>query len=165
MSIIEVYVDATQLKASIDRYRVEQTGRAMMMLERVGVDMVSKTSERLKWRYSKGKGKGGRYTGLLSEYRFELERNGEEVTLTVGTGVKYAKYVEGWPEPPRRHFLPFSVAPDFKVWLEKHGVKVPDSAKGWMTGGEEATTPHLGPAADQVLPKAIPQLIELSRGL
>lgn len=145
-------------------FSAEQLQRVWMALERVGVDMVSETKGRLKWRYEKGKGLGGRATArLANSYNSVLTREGPWTVLTVGSGVKYAPYVEGYPKAPRRHYLSFATAPEFKVWLERHGVDVPDGAKGWMTGGEGATTPHLGPAANKVLPKAVNQIIAMSR--
>jgi hypothetical protein len=77
------------------------------------------------------------------------------IVLQVGAGVPYAKFVEGWPTPPRRHFVPFAVAPDYRRWLYLHGVDVPKNAKGWMAGGPNSSTPFLRPAFQQNAPRMI----------
>lgn len=140
----------------IRRFQAEQQTRAMTALERFAVQLESKTKERLKWRRRKGRGLGGRATGhLANSYTHEINRQGQDIEVTIGTSVQYARFVEGVPVAPRRHFVPFSTAPGLLEWLMRHGVNVPDSARGWVVGGTDSCTPHLGPAFREVAPKAL----------
>jgi hypothetical protein len=161
--VIQFWCEET-VTAGIQRFQVEQQQRAMIALERFAVQVESRTKGKLKWRRRPGRGLGGRATGhLANSYTHELQRSGQDIEVIIGTGVKYAKYVEGQPRPPKRHFVKFSTAPDLFTWLIRHGVEVPHSAKGWMVGGEKSVTAHLGPAFHEVAPKALAIMAEQLR--
>lgn len=112
-------------------------GYAFTTLER-------EAKKKLRWRRSKGQGLGGRATGYLSH---SITHNGPKISGGYmegrwGTNVKYAKFVEGYPRPPRRHFVPFSIAPDLERWARRHGI---EARGGLIVGGIDSTTPFLQP--------------------
>jgi len=102
---------------------------------------------------------GGRFTGRLANSLLnvpattqggvETIRQKGSLELRVGTNVKYAKFVEGWPRPPRRHFLPYKGHPDFVLWSHRiRGTPWREIRKGGglMVGGKKSIRPFLGPA-------------------
>jgi hypothetical protein len=110
------------------------------------------------------RGGRGRFTGRLansyssypasSEGGVEITQRNAEVILRVGSNVAYARYVEGWPRAPRRHFLPYKGHPGFVRWA-RSVAKVPWSAirrGGMMVGGQKSIRPALGPALEQNIP-------------
>jgi len=63
---------------------------------------------------------GGRDTGRLAgSIAAQNEIRGSRVEMRVGTNTKYARWVEGYPTVPRRHFLPFAGHPDFAGWAHR----------------------------------------------
>ena len=109
----------------------------------------------LVWRKSKA-GPGGRASGTLARsVAAQVTVNPTSVVALVGTGQAYAKFVEGWPMPPKWHIVPFSKAPEYRRYLELHGVKVPKSATGWPAGGPNSSTPFLRPSFKENAPRFV----------
>ncbi len=83
----------------------------------------------------------------------------------VGTNVGYAPFVHGWQEGgswigPRRHFVPFSVAPGLKLWLKRKAHWDPkklERMKGIMVGGKPPT-PFLIPLLAKYKPEILADL-------
>ena len=74
------------------------------------------------------RGGKGRYTGRwAAAMGFSIDDKGQIITMKVGanaTGqhhkaMSYGPYVEGYPQPPRRHFLPFRGHGDFADWARR----------------------------------------------
>ena len=163
--------------ANLTQQRVE---RAMDV---AAVVVESDVKSRLKWRYKRGRGLGGRATGHLAKYAHTIKTIGTTTETTIGPGVDYAKYVEGYPQAPRRHFVSFKTAPGLLEWAMRHmgtiySVRISkntgksyvsrkridlDLGGGMMVGGEAGTTPHLGPAMQTAGPKAMARLIDSLR--
>lgn len=160
---MEVIAQET-VTAGIARYTREQQRRATTAMMRGANEVKNAAQRRLVFRTSKA-GPGGRSDGTLARsIAARLEKSTPtEISAVVAPGVSYARYVEGYPTPPRRHFLPFAVAPDLMRWLDKHGIIVPAKAKGWMVGGPQSSTPYLRPAADEVIPKLLPKMAQALR--
>ena len=138
--------------ANLTQQRVE---RAMDV---AAVVVESNVKSRLKWRYRRGKGLGGRASGrLANSYAHTIKTVGTTTETTIGPGVDYAKYVEGYPQAPRRHIC---AAPGLLEWYWRHTGK---RATALWVGGEAGTTPHLGPAMQTAGPKAMARLIDSLR--
>lgn len=106
------------------------------------------------------------YTGRLRSAitsRITEQRGGVEGR--VGTNVGYAPWVHGWYEGgewvgPRRHFVPFSVAPGLKLWLKRKAHWDPkklERMKGIMVGGKPPT-PFLIPLLAKYKPEILADL-------
>lgn len=98
------------------------------------------------------------FTGeMRSSLTSEVTEQGNQIIGTVsatGPGGKYAHFVHGWQEGgrwvgPKRHFVPFSVAPGLRLWLiRKAGWDPAQVAKmrGIQVGGKPPKVflaPHL----------------------
>lgn len=164
--------------ANLTQQRVE---RAMDV---AAVVVISNVKSRLKWRYKRGKGLGGRASGrLANSYAHKIKTTGTVTETTIGPGAKHGKYVEGYPTAPRRHFVSFKTAPGLLEWAMRHmgtiySVRVSKNTGksyvsrkridlnlggGMMVGGEASTTPHLGPAMQTAGPRAMARLVESLR--
>ncbi len=165
MAETKVLVTST-VAAGVKRFTTQQKAKAAAALLRTALQIETAAKKRLIWRVAKG-APGGRATGrMANSIRHEPARPqwwGDTLDLTVGVGVKYAKYVEGYPRFPRRHFVPFAVAPGLKLWLARHGVEVKEGSKGIMTGGAISGTKFFEPAANEVLPGAVGKIAEALR--
>ncbi len=90
----------------------------------------------------------------------------------VGTNVSYAPWVHGWQEGgtwvgPRRHFVPFSVAPGLKRWLylKAHwDLEKLNKMKGIMVGGKPPT-PFLVPLLAKYKPEILDDLRKALEGV
>lgn len=165
----------------IKRYTAEQNKLFRGTMKKGCIMLQSDAKGRLKWRERPGKGLGGRATGALARIPYEVKSGKESVEGTVGIGVTYGPYVEGWNSrgehvPTVRHFLPFvnragQLNEGLYQWAMRHGLLIWQSRKtgrmtkrpgkygslsgGLMVGGEQSTTPFLEPAADATLPKIL----------
>ena len=109
---------------------------------------------------------GGRFTGRLANSLghipattkggVETIKGKDSIELRVGTNVKYARFVEGWPHPPRRHFLPYKGHPNFVKWSRRiRGTpwsEIRREGGGLMVGGKKSIRPFLLPALKQNIP-------------
>jgi hypothetical protein len=146
-------IDPSSAQQGIKRYTAEQQRAAQSVIYKGAHDIQAAARKRLVWRRGVD-GPGGRFTGRLAgSIAVNIKDRG--LAADIGPGVKYAKHVEGVPQPPRRQFVPFSIAPELRIWLERHGVPVPPNAKGWMVGGERSSTPFMRPAAEEQIPKIL----------
>lgn len=88
---------------------------------------------------------------LKNDVQFQLHEQGELIEGILGFNLFYAKYVHGvlvngkWIGP-RRHFVPFSVAPSLERWARYKGIDT-SKRKGLMVGGEDKARPFLYEAA------------------
>ena len=62
-------------------------------------------------------------------YSAEVKDTGNSVEFTISAKAPYAQYVEFGT---KRHFVPFTVAPEYRIWLLVHGVNLAANAKGYM---------------------------------
>jgi len=95
------------------------------------------------------RGGRGRFTGrLATSYGVEVAISPGQVEMRAGTNVEYAKFVEGYPQPPRRHFLPYRGHPAFATWARRVA-RVPARTLqkgGMMVGGPKSVRPHFIPS-------------------
>jgi hypothetical protein len=155
----ETVIVRETVTAGIRRFTLDQQRKATSAMYKAANDIKTAAQRRLVFRTS-AEGPGGRSDGHLANSIVVsgLRSTPTLISVRVGPGVAYARYVEGYPQAPRRHFLSFKTAPDLMRWLLKHNVDVPPNAKGWMVGGPRSVTPFMRPAADEIAPKLIPQL-------
>lgn len=96
--------------------KVDKLEGAMMRnvkawLDKWGTFMVGRARSKLT------RGGGGRDTGrLAASIAHKVTGTADRVQMTVGTNLEYAKFVEGFPKVPRRHFMPFAGHPAFASW-------------------------------------------------
>lgn len=106
-------------------------------------------------------------TGRLEKDAYHtLHHIGDNVQSTIGFSLPYAKYVHGvlvngkWLGP-RRHFVPYAVAPSLEAWARMHGFDT-EKSKGLMVGGIDKADPFLYRAARQHTPSLIAAFQKLS---
>lgn len=99
-------------------------------------------------------------TGLLAkDARHLLLHKDESVESIIGFSLPYAKYVHGvlvdgkWLGP-RRHFVPYTIAPSLEAWARMHGFDT-EKSKGLMVGGVDKADPFLYRTAKQMTPSLI----------
>ena len=112
-----------EAKRFLDKFPIEKKGEALALLNRFGY---------LVQGIAVGKAPVGISGRLKNDIIFQVRDQGEKVEGQLGFSVFYAKYVHGvkvggrWLGP-KRHFVPFRVAPDLERWARLKGV----SAGGW----------------------------------
>lgn len=152
------FVVKENVRAGLVAFQNVSQQRAERAMEVACVVVESAAKGKLKWRYRRGMGLGGRATGrLANSYAHRIKTVGTVIEGTIGPGVHHAKYVEGYPQPPRRHF---TSAPGLIEWVWRHLHK---RVTGMIVGGAQGTTPHLGPAMREVGPRAMARLAEAMR--
>ena len=147
---MKVGMEVTEtVTAGIKKLNREQHRRAVSAITKGMMHVKDKAKNRLKWRTSKA-GPGGRATGALQQsIHDKTTAKPNAITGEVSTKLKYAQYVEGYPKPPRRHFVPFRVAPGLRSWAKRHNLPGRwwgQSSKGMIVGGPKSSTPFLRPA-------------------
>jgi hypothetical protein len=96
---------------------------------------------------------------LAKDAKHVLIHKGERIESHLGFNLPYAKYVHGvnaegkWLAP-RRHFVPYAIAPSLEAWARMHGFDTSKS-KGLMVWGEEKADPFLYRTAKQLTPSLI----------
>jgi len=170
--MMQYSIDPSSAQQGIKRYTAEQQRAAQSVIYKGAHDIQSAARKRLVWRRGVD-GPGGRFTARLAgSIAVNIKDRG--LAADIGPGVKYARFVEGYPTPPKRHFVPFDVAPGLREWLERHGVIAKSKVKtsffqnvmqflgifrgrrpGWMVGGPKSSTPFMRPAAEEQLPKIL----------
>lgn len=99
----------------IERVRTELVPRRLWRwLDAWGLRMETDVQGILRRGYGRSSGR------LANSYTHEVGKTGgDRIELRVGTNTPYAKYVEGVPTIPRRHFLPFRGHKNFADWARR----------------------------------------------
>lgn len=150
-----------EVRKNIESQLKRMGSKARGWLVRWCVKVTAEARRKLTWR-EEGEG-GGRFTARLSRsITHVIGESPKEITAKVGTDVKYARYVEGWPKTPKRHFVPFSKAPDLYRWAVRHGVEVGDRFKGGLQVGGVAF-PFLRPTIEDLYPAMVRDIVKALR--
>ena len=88
---------------------------------------------------------GGRASGhLANSITYEIETAGQDTIIgRVGTNVKYAPEVEGYPAKRKKEFITFAESPALRLWAVRHGFDVEKKTGLWV--GPGSSTPFLLP--------------------
>jgi len=147
--MMSMTVASETFTAGARQFTAMQHRRAVAAITKGAIRMKQTAKSKLVWRSSKA-GPGGRASGALerSIHDKTVGRPGL-IVGTVSTNAEHAQFVEGIPKPPRRHFVPFSIAPGLRQWAKRHNVPARwwgAQAKGMMVGGPKSSTPFMRPA-------------------
>lgn len=151
-----------EAKQFLDRFPVEKKEEAAALLNRFGyrIQGIGVTKAPV--------GISGR---LKNDINFQVVEKGDNLEGQLGFSVFYAKYVHGvkvggkWVGP-KRHFVPFSIAPDLARWARLKGVDTGSWKSQWgnnwaqksgrdlskmngmWVGGKDKANPFLHDAAE-----------------
>jgi hypothetical protein len=158
--------------------QVKVTGNANRLLERLRAEMGPETRRVIAQMCmrieadAKRQAPSGVSSRLRTSITHEVAGRGNTIEGRVGTNVEYAPFVHGelvggqW-KGPRRHFVPFSVAPGLKLWLKRKAGWDPkrlDKMKGIMVGGKPPQ-PFLIPLLAKYRPEILDELRQAIMGV
>lgn len=125
--MVSITVSSNTASAGIVKYKAGVLKALIRALGASSDKIVSDAKETLIWNH-------GRSTGKLADsISGEVKDTGNNVEVSISAKAPYAKYVE---EGTRRHFVPFTVAPEYRIWLLSHGVNLAANAKGYMAANK-----------------------------
>lgn len=125
--MISISVSSASALNGIVKYKVGVLKALTRALGASSDKIVSDAKETLIWNH-------GRSTGKLADsISASVKDTGEVVEVNISAKAPYAQYVE---EGTKRHFVPFTVAPEYRLWLTSHGVNVAANAKGYMAANK-----------------------------